>query len=443
MEKKNKNNNFGRRAYLGIGICIGMLCIALVPLGLGKNNDCLLKSPAGRLNMSAPHPVININGNPALLAFPNKTGIGSETDPIIIENLEIDAGGAPSTSCILILNTNLHLVIRNCTLTGATDTNMAGIYLSNCTNVEVTGCSIDGNYSIVLEYCDDSKVFLNNLNDGIYVDHSNNTMYWGNNVSGVNGDGIFIVDCINITIIGNIFFNCEYGVGMFPPGGYTVVLNLIFNNSDYGIHYLDTATGNTITDNWLWNNGYDDFYNEDTGNSTEYPDNNFKEYPYPIGDFLDNDYDGDGLSNREEIMLETDPISMDTDGDNVMDGAEVFFGTNPLVTDTDGDGIDDFEIHVFDSDLDGITDYLEIYVYETSPTDSDTDGDGFSDGVEIAAGTDPTSATSYPSESTDNTNLYIMTALAIIAGVAVVLCITLFLKVRALSMKVTRLEGKR
>ena len=44
------------------------------------------------------------------------------------------------------------------------------------------------------------------------------------------------------------------------------------------------------------------------------------------------DYDGDGLTNREEYLLGTDPTNSDTDGDGQSDGAEVnALGTNALV----------------------------------------------------------------------------------------------------------------
>jgi hypothetical protein len=50
-----------------------------------------------------------------------------------------------------------------------------------------------------------------------------------------------------------------------------------------------------------------------------------------------------------------------------------------------------------DSDVDGLTDGDEVYVYGTNCTLCDTDGDGFSDGGEVSWGTDPLSWT-LPSE---------------------------------------------
>ncbi|MCR4347283.1 MAG: S8 family serine peptidase [Sulfuricaulis sp.] len=60
------------------------------------------------------------------------------------------------------------------------------------------------------------------------------------------------------------------------------------------------------------------------------------------GDACDDDIDGDGLTNVQEVALGTDPYNSDTDGDGLTDNAEVnTYGTNPLLADTDGDGLSD------------------------------------------------------------------------------------------------------
>lgn len=133
------------------------------------------------------------------------------------------------------------------------------------------------------------------------------------------------------------------------------------------------------------------------------------------------DTDNDGLTDKEELELGTDPNDPDTDGDGLQDGAEVNeYGTDPLNSDTDGDGLTDGEevnsyntdpknndsdgdgltdgeeINEYhtnpnadDSDGDGLTDGEEVMEYGTDPADPDTDGDGISDGEEIERGTDP------------------------------------------------------
>lgn len=56
----------------------------------------------------------------------------------------------------------------------------------------------------------------------------------------------------------------------------------------------------------------------------------------PVEDLWPNqDFDGDGLSNQQEIILGTNPYSADSDWDGLSDSQELAMGTNPLVPDTD------------------------------------------------------------------------------------------------------------
>ncbi|HEV8241455.1 MAG TPA: LamG-like jellyroll fold domain-containing protein [Thermoanaerobaculia bacterium] len=57
-----------------------------------------------------------------------------------------------------------------------------------------------------------------------------------------------------------------------------------------------------------------------------------------IGQVANDDQDGDGLSDTEELVIGTSVTVADTDNDGLGDGDEVPRGTNPLVQDTDGDG---------------------------------------------------------------------------------------------------------
>jgi hypothetical protein len=49
-----------------------------------------------------------------------------------------------------------------------------------------------------------------------------------------------------------------------------------------------------------------------------------------------------------------------------------------------------------DSDGDGLSDYDETGRYNSNPMVKDSDGDGFEDGVEVAAGKDPSNQNDYP-----------------------------------------------
>src|SRR5881394_1373135 len=47
------------------------------------------------------------------------------------------------------------------------------------------------------------------------------------------------------------------------------------------------------------------------------------------------------------------------------------------------------ELKQADVDKDGLSDYDEIYIYNTDPANADTDGDGYTDGQEANFGYDP------------------------------------------------------
>ncbi len=96
----------------------------------------------------------------------------------------------------------------------------------------------------------------------------------------------------------------------------------------------------------------------------------------------DDDHDGDGLTNREERVNRSQPDATDSDGDGLSDGVEVhLYDSDPANADTDGDGL---------------TDFAEVTNWGTSPSERDTDGDGHDDGAEQALGSDPNNAQETP-----------------------------------------------
>ena len=130
----------------------------------------------------------------------------------------------------------------------------------------------------------------------------------------------------------------------------------------------------------------------------------------------DEDFDKDGLPNKEEFLLGTNPYDNDTDKDGLLDGDEVNkFDTNPLVydkidenLDTDQDGLVDglemrlgTELNNPDTDGEGLLDGYEVFTLGTNPLEGDSDHNGINDGdedldsdgltnlVEQKLGTDP------------------------------------------------------
>jgi len=142
-----------------------------------------------------------------------------------------------------------------------------------------------------------------------------------------------------------------------------------------------------------------------------------------LPDVVDPDLDGDGIFNWDELGPEGMPV--DTDGDRTADHRDLDSDGDTIadlqegLRDFDGDGVPSFRDQ--DSDGDGISDRLEAGDDDLAtppascigeiddawePTadeppppldgdgvadyaDPDSDGDGLTDGVEVAAGTDP------------------------------------------------------
>ena len=51
--------------------------------------------------------------------------------------------------------------------------------------------------------------------------------------------------------------------------------------------------------------------------------------PFPTTDPFNDDFDGDAISNQDELALSLDPLDADTDGDQLPDGWEIAWGLNP------------------------------------------------------------------------------------------------------------------
>lgn len=130
---------------------------------------------------------------------------------------------------------------------------------------------------------------------------------------------------------------------------------------------------------------------------------------YSYLDGHDTDSDEEGLFDLLEKELGTDPLNPDTDGDGLTDYEEVYkLGTDPLKADSDENGIPDGDEDydgdqisdkeelalglspiLDDTDGDKVSDYDELNLYGTDPFTKDSDGDGAEDGWELEHGYQP------------------------------------------------------
>ena len=122
------------------------------------------------------------------------TGSGTESDPYVIENLEIDGGG--SGSCILIENSNEYFKIENCYFNNTGDEYYdAGIKLIDVDNGQLLNNNATGNaFGFFLNISDNNILTGNRLTGkrGLYVGICYGTIMYLNNLKGQQMD-LFIL----------------------------------------------------------------------------------------------------------------------------------------------------------------------------------------------------------------------------------------------------------
>ncbi|MFX0102469.1 MAG: NosD domain-containing protein [Candidatus Hodarchaeota archaeon] len=260
MDKINLGNSSrGKKTSASFLIGIGLAFLLLLPSMTGINVEEAPEFGGNCLGRSIVHPIISLNGNTALAGFANNTGGNGSSwaNAVIIENLEITAG--TNERCIEIENTNIYLIIRDCTLTGAVSTYDAGIYLGNCTNVNVTGNVATGNYfGIFLDSSDDNMISGNNATvnsrHGIYLEGSDDNTISGNSATGNTYSGIGLVGGFGNTISGNDAMDNDGGIDVDQSDDNTVSGNHVTGNLWAGIA-IGMASGNTVSGNDVRDNG--------------------------------------------------------------------------------------------------------------------------------------------------------------------------------------------
>ncbi|MGY5860595.1 MAG: right-handed parallel beta-helix repeat-containing protein, partial [Candidatus Thorarchaeota archaeon] len=211
-------------------------------------------SPARLFSQAETHGPISIDGDVDFndTAFVEGwTGNGSESNPFVIEDYEIDLDRAVG-NCIEIVNTRVHFIIENCTLDGATTGR--GVYLSNTTNGIIKEIlSLENRYGIEVVWSEGIVITNNNCSypmefgyEGIRV-AGNGSCVVANNTVVLHSPGIEIAGSSYTTVFNNSVTRAEETcISVIGGSAYTELLNNTCFNSETGI---ESRTHNVIIAN--------------------------------------------------------------------------------------------------------------------------------------------------------------------------------------------------
>ncbi|MCG2827483.1 MAG: right-handed parallel beta-helix repeat-containing protein [Thermoplasmatales archaeon] len=257
------------------------------------------------------HTPIYINGNSQFTSengVSNPGAAGTEADPYIIENWDIDASTAHG---IYIENTDVYFIIRNCVIHDGYDPYNYiynnGIRFSTVINGEIENCAAYNNYDSIALYSSSnnnltSNQIHSNNHEGIYLDRyssnnnitanqiynnpwsvyldryssnnnitvnqiynnsygiyldcfSNNNNIISNQIYNNSGDSIYLKGS-NHNIIANQIYHNSHGIYLDESSNNNIIANQIYHNSDDGIYLQYSADNNIITSNQIYNNSY-------------------------------------------------------------------------------------------------------------------------------------------------------------------------------------------
>jgi len=232
---------YGRKfCYITVGLLLIGNFLGLFLVQSSNNILDLQVSPYDRVlsadEISGHHDPISIDGNEDFATQASSegwSGDGSEDNPIIINNLLIEA----SNNLIWISNTNLHFQISNCILDGlGGGTGGGGISLNSVSNGYIKNNTI-----------------LNFESVGIYLEQSFDCIITGNNVHhSTQNEGIFLAESGNNIISSNFVHDNELVGVVFHLSYHNLFSNnqVSFNSVGLSINsYNNTILSNTFSEN--------------------------------------------------------------------------------------------------------------------------------------------------------------------------------------------------
>ncbi len=210
-------------------------------------------------------------------------GEGIVGDPYIIEGYDIDRNGEDG-DCILIANTTVHFVIRDCFLARANQSNRAGIWLTNVSNcliennvffenrLGISGntesCTIVDNtiigiangapvdWAIWLQDSNFTSIVGNTMNVTDYGVRLNSCKFSSiedNTIRDIDNRGVYVEQCLNVSIIDNECINNNVG-GIYVGSSDNNVMTRNFCNGSLSGIYVVSLTDGVISECTLTGN---------------------------------------------------------------------------------------------------------------------------------------------------------------------------------------------
>jgi parallel beta-helix repeat protein len=274
------------RKAIAIWLCI-MMVISAFMISANIGNYAEGKESEGNQLMYISHMPIRINSNAQFDAAHGVTsGNGTQANPFIIENYEIN--GAGFGYCIYIGNTTNYFTVRNCNLHHASGVSTypyfydSGLILYNVQNgMIINNTALNNKYGLEIWSSSHNTIVnntaLTNSQAGIILYSSGNNNLLHNNFSNNLGFGMNVGTSSNANNITGNTANSNINVGImicWNSVSNTVNNNNASLNSNGGIFVSEYANSNIFVNNKLYlNNGLGGFYLQRSSSNKIYHNN--------------------------------------------------------------------------------------------------------------------------------------------------------------------------
>lgn len=250
---------------------------------LGEDN-----SDHNDLKVAQPWGIIHINDNWSdTTVFPWCSGSGIWSDPYVIQDLMVDGQGG--SYCILIENSNDFFQIENCNIyNSGVDPYYGGIILSNVKNGTLinNNCSSNQRMGIYLIDCINITITINEISNnrnGLFVETSFFIDISDNNCT-KNSVGLILSQIENSNISKNNISNNALGISLQNFINGSILTNNVTENEEFGLHFNGGCDFNTISGNTISNNKDEGIFMSASYNNTI--SSNYINYNHKIGVFL-------------------------------------------------------------------------------------------------------------------------------------------------------------